>query len=418
MIKIKKIKNDKVYDITVDTTHNFYGNNILIHNCTEINVPVFPIREESIKRNIIFNSSEDRQQFYKLRQIAYYHSDDEKMLFKLQITMSKLYKFKHLDLTAVVDESEDYDYFTLTGLVNLSEVGVCLLGGINMGHCSDDRLPIVSEFLVRFLEEIIDYGTYSLPEVEKAAKMRRTCGIGFSDVFHLLAKNKKFYNTREGRQFVANRVELCSYHMIKTSIELAKERGACQLVDDTKYSQGLVPIDTYCKTVDELIGPNEEFELDWIDLKEELKANGIRHSTLMANAPYGSSSMVSNSTPGIEPPRFLETVKKGVVKLVPDIKKYGKYYTTAWGEDFDNISYFKFAAVFQKFMDQTISLNQYHNLLKTNGKKSKKLLIKEVLIWRYYGGRTMYYSNILSNDSVDGVDDNQESSCGSGGCEV
>ncbi len=391
---------------------------VMSNLCTEINVPVFPIRDESLKRNINFNSDEDRQRFYELRNDAYFHPDDEKLLFKYQLQMSKLYTFSDSNMIAEVDESKDFDYFTLTGLVNLSEVGVCILGGINMGNCTDERLPIVSEFLVRFLEEIIDYSTYSLPEVEKAAKMRRTIGIGFSDVFHLLVKNKKFYNTREGRQFVANRVELCSYHMIKTSVELAKERGACQLVSDTKYNDGIVPIDTYCRNVDELVGPNEEFDLEWWNLKEELKANGIRHSTLMANAPYGSSSMVSNSTPGIEPPRFLETSKKGVTKLVPDLKKYGKYYTTAWGDDFNNIDYFKFAtACFQKFMDQTISLNQYHNLLKTNGKKSKRLLIEETLTLRYYGGRTMYYSNILSNEQTDGEAD-EESSCGSGGCEV
>ena len=86
-----------------------------------------------------------------------------------------------------------------------------------MGHTTDKRLPIVSEYLVRFLEELIDMGTYDVPEVEKAAKMRRTLGIGFSDIFHLMAINKVFYNTREGRQFIANRVELCTYHMTRTT---------------------------------------------------------------------------------------------------------------------------------------------------------------------------------------------------------
>jgi len=130
--------------------------------------------------------------------------------------------------------------------------------------------------------------------------MRRTLGIGFSDIFHLMAKNKKFYNTREGRQFLSNRIELCAYHMTRTSIDLAKERGPCQLVSDTKYHDGIMPIDTYEKTVDELVGDNEEFALDWELLRSGLLKYGIRHSTLMANAPFGSSAMVSNSTSGIQ----------------------------------------------------------------------------------------------------------------------
>lgn len=398
---------------------------VIISNlCTEITVPIFPVRDESIKRNIIFNSEEDRQEYYKLRMDAYYCSDNDKELARFQSRMRPLYTFVDDDLTADVDESKDFDYFTLAGYVNLSEVGVCILGGINMGYCTDERLPVVSEFLVRLLEAIIDYGTYAVPEVEKAAKMRRTLGIGFSDVFHLMALNKKFYNTREGRQFISNRVELCSYHMIRTSIELAKEHGPCQLLSDTKYADGIMPCDTYNKNVDQLVGPNEEFDLDWEALRVDLLRYGIRHSTLMANAPFGSSAMVSNSTSGVEPPRGLVVSKKGNLKLVPGIKKIGKYYTTAWGEDFDNISYFKFLAVIQKWMDQTISVNQYHNLLLTGGKKKKSLLIKETLTARFFGLKTLYYSNIRSTNRKDGEDDEdeiieeEEVGCAGGGCIV
>jgi len=424
MLKIRILEEEKeVYDITVEDNHNFYGNGILIHNCTEIAVPIFPLNgQASIKRNIVFNSDEDRRLFYSLRTQAYFHGDNTKELLKLQKDMSELYTFTTKDLVADVDESEDFDYFTLYGLVNLAEVGVCILAGINMGYCTDDRLPIVSEFLVRFLEELIKYGEYSAPEVEKAAIMRRTLGIGFSDVFHLMAINKKFYNTREGRQFLSDRIELCSYHMIRTSIDLAEEFGPCQLVSDTKYSKGILPIDTYAKTVDELIGSNEEFELDWALQRSRAKKHGIRHSTLMANAPFGSSAMVSNSTSGIEPPRGVATSKKGNLKLVPDIKKYSKYYTTTWGDDFNNIDYFKFVAVAQKWMDQTLSVNQYHNLLKSGGKKKKTELIEEVLTHRYFGGKTLYYSNIRSTDQEDGddgiIEEEEADGCAGGGCIV
>jgi len=437
-----KISAQKIFDTFIDerflqsreyttfvdnlNSHGSFVIPLIISNlCTEISVPIFPLNGEyNIKRNITFHSEEARRLFYSLRTDAYFHGDNTKELLKLQYEMSRLYVFDSatIDGTEDFDESKDFDYFTLYGLVNLAEVGVCILAGINMGYCTDERLPIVSEFLVRFLEELIKYGDYSATEVEKAAIMRRTLGIGFSDVFHLMAINKKFYNTREGRQFLANRIELCSYHMIKTSIDLAEEYGPCQLVSDTKYAKGILPIDTYAKTVDELIGANEEFDLDWDLLRDRARKFGIRHSTLMANAPFGSSAMVSNSTSGIEPPRGVATSKKGNLKLVPDIKKYGKYYTTAWGDDFNNIDYFKFVACAQKFMDQTLSVNQYHNLLKSGGKKKKTELIEEVFTHRYYGGKTLYYSNIRSTDQEDGddgiIEEEEADGCAGGGCIV
>lgn len=396
--------------------------------CLEIFQPTMPIRGISIKRNIKFETKEDRVAFYELRTQAYFSQIDDNMIKVFKDEMRKYYNFVSDDINAVVDETIDYDYFDLDETVNLSEVGVCILAGINMGHCTDARLPIVSEYLVRLLEELIDYMEYDLPEVEKAAKMRRPLGIGFSDIFHLMAREKVFYNTREGRQFFHDRIELCAFYMTKTSIELAKERGPCQLITDTKYSDGIMPIDTYRKTVDELVDPNHNpFGLDWESLRVELKKYGMRHSTLMANAPYGSSSMVSNSTPGIEPPRNLANSKKGVTKLVPDIHKYGKYYTTVWSPEFNNIDYFKFVAVMQKWMDQATSANQYLDLISSGGKIKKSRLIEETLTARYYGLKTLYYSNIRSNRKKDGEEDSEQEeielesekeACASGGCEV
>jgi len=386
--------------------------------CLEIEVPHYPMQENiNIKRNIVFKNTEARKEYYELRKQTYFHQTNEKEANKLKQKMRTTYNFAYVDLNAEVDETNDWDYFDLNGYVNLSEIGVCILGGVNVGHCKNNkRLKIVSEYLVRLLEELIDYNDWDLPETEKAAKMRRTLGIGFSDVFHDLAINKTFYNTKEGRQHIADKIEICSYSMIKTSVELAKEKGKCQLFSDTKYSKGILPIDTYNKNVDELI---DDVKLDWESLRKDVIEYGMRHSTLMANAPFGSSSQVSNSTPGIEPPRDIANTKKGVTKLVPDIK-FKNYYTTTWGDDFNNIDYFKFVAVLQKFMDQTISTNQYVNLLKTsNGKVKKSTLIDETLSAMYYGLKTLYYLNIRSTNTKDGEDLEEETtSCDSGGCEV
>jgi ribonucleoside-diphosphate reductase alpha chain len=309
----------------------------------------------------------------------------------------------------------------LDGSKGTPEVGVCILAGLQHGYLTDERVPFAAEYLVRFLEEMIDYMDYTEPEVEYAAKKRRTLGIGHSDVFHYLAKNKVFYNTLEGRNLMHKRYELAHYYMTKTSIDLAEEKGACELIGDTWYSEGLFPIDRYKKTVDELV--TEPLHMPWDSLRERAKKFGMRHSTLGANAPYGNSAKTGNATSGLEPSRFLATIKSDkkvkVTQLVPEYSKLKNYYTTAWGADFNNVDYFKFLAVAQKFLDQSISANQYTNLLKyEDGKVPMAVLEEEMLTLYYYGGKTMYYQNFRSDDSKDGIDGEEQKGCASGGCIV
>jgi ribonucleoside-diphosphate reductase alpha chain len=164
--------------------------------------------------------------------------------------------------------------------------------------------------------------------------------------------------------------------------------------------------------------------MDWEWLRAEIKKHGLRHSTLMAEAPYGNSSKPSNSTPGIEPPRNLVTTKKDnkvkVKQVVPEYSKYKNYYTTAWGDDFNNIDYFKFVAIMQKFIDQGISTNQYADMTKfENEKYPLKLLELEYLTAYKYGLKTLYYQNFKSEKVEEDEDTEVENEgCGSGGCEV
>lgn len=302
----------------------------------------------------------------------------------------------------------------------LPEIAVCILAGINHGNVSDDRIPIIAEILVRFLDNMIDYMDYSDKEIEYSAKKRRTLGIGDSDIFHFLAKNKKFYNTVDGRDLLHERIELTSYSLYNASIELAKEKGPCELFNDTKYADGWLPIDTYCKNVDSLLSTN--LKLDWELLREKLIKYGIRNSTLKATPPFGNSAKVSNSTSGAEPPRFLATTKEDknfkITQLVPEYTKLKNYYTTAWGEDFNNIDYFKFISIIQKFTDQSISTNQYTNLMRYNGKVPLDVLIEEFLVAYKYGLKSLYYENFRSDDDADGVELEENKGCASGGCIV
>lgn len=307
----------------------------------------------------------------------------------------------------------------LDGSLGTPEIGSCILGGINHGYTKDDDIEAVCDYLVNFLDYMIDYSDYLIPEVEYSAKKRRTLGIGHSDIFHYLAKNKKFYNTTEGRELIHNRIEKCYYYLLKASNELAKTRGKCELYDDTKYSDGYLTFDEYKDHKE----TNFKLLMDWKTLRESIKEYGLRNSTVSAVAPYGSSSMVSNSTPGIEPPRELVTIKGDkstkIMKLVPEYARFKNYYTTAWGDDFNNIDYFKFIGIIQKFTDQSISTNQYTNVLRYKDNIVPLTeIIKEILTANKYGLKTLYYQNFLSIENKDGISDEKQEGCGSGGCVV
>lgn len=172
----------------------------------------------------------------------------------------------------------------LDGSLGTPEIGSCILGGINHGYVKDDDIEAVCDYLVNFLDYMIDYSDYSIPEVEYSAKKRRTLGIGHSDIFHYLAKNKKFYNTTEGRELIHNRIEKCYYYLLKASNELAKTRGKCELYDDTKYSDGYLTFDEY-KDYKET---NFKLLMDWKTLRQSIKEHGLRNSTVSAVAPYGN----------------------------------------------------------------------------------------------------------------------------------
>jgi len=213
-----------------------------------------------------------------------------------------------------------------------------------------------------------------------------------------LAKNNLRYDTDEGRKIMHRYMERFQYGLIKASNMLAKEKGACELFDRTKYADGILPIDTYAEAVDEIV--ENDLVMDWDSLREEVKKYGLRNSALSAIPPAASSSVVSNSTPGVDPVRKLliaKMSKYGALKqLVPGFGQYEENYTLAW--DIDNEEYLKFIAIFQKFIDQSISTNQYYDISKyKNNKVPVKDLIRHDGIAYKYGLKTLYYMNINDN---------------------
>ncbi len=279
------------------------------------------------------------------------------------------------------------------------EIAMCILSNINFGKLdSIDEIDNLTDLLVRFLDELIDYQEYPVRVAEKSTKNRRSLGIGVSDVFHFLAKNNLQFNQAGGRKVIHQYIERFQYGLIKTSALLAKEKGACKYYNRTKYSDNIFPIDTYAKAVDS-ITPNELL-CDWKALRELVKANGLRNSALSAIPPAASSSIVSNSTPGVDPVRKLliaKMSKYGPLKqLVPGYELYKENYPLAW--DIDNKEYMEFVAIFQKFLDQSISTNMYYDVSKyPNSKVPMRNLIRHESLAYKYGLKTLYYLN--SNDN-------------------
>ena len=220
------------------------------------------------------------------------------------------------------------------------EIALCILSAVNVGVVKDEELEEICDLAVRGLEELIDYQEYPVSAAEMSTRARRSLGIGYIGLAHYLAKNRVKYSDQNAWNLVHELTEKFQYYLLKSSNELAKEKGACDYFDRTKYSQGILPIDTYKKDVDDIVKPN--YNMDWEKLRAEIMTNGLRHSTLTAQMPSESSSVSSNATNGIEPPRDYLSVKKskkGTLKqIVPQYSHLKSAYTLLWDMP-DNTGY-------------------------------------------------------------------------------
>jgi ribonucleoside-diphosphate reductase alpha chain len=279
---------------------------------------------------------------------------------------------------------------------NDSEIATCILSAINVGKIrSDDELEEMCDLVVRSLDELIDYQSYPVKAAENFTKRRRSLGIGYIGLAHYLAKLGFKYDSKEAWKAVHELSESFQYFLLKSSNNLAKERGACEYFHRTKYADGILPIDTYKKDVDEIV--NVEYQHDWEKLRNDIKQYGLRHSTLSAQMPSESSSVVSNSTNGIEPPRGYMSIKlskKGPLKqIVPQYQTLKNYYTLLWDMP-SNRGYINVVAMMQKFFDQAISANTSYNPENyENNEVPISVMMNDLLTVYKYGGKTLYYHN-------------------------
>jgi ribonucleoside-diphosphate reductase alpha chain len=276
------------------------------------------------------------------------------------------------------------------------EIALCILSAINVGKLKTlDEMESLCDLAVRGLEELIDYQDYPVDAARRSTLARRSLGIGYIGLAHYLAKRGLKYSAQEALSEVHDLTEAFQYYLLRASNKIAQEKGPCQDFNRTKYSDGVLPIDSYKKDVDVLVSP--EYNYDWDSLRSDITTYGLRHSTLSAQMPSESSSVVSNATNGIEPPRdylSIKKSKKGPLKqIVPQYNSLKNNYTLLWDME-SNKGYIEIVAVIQKFFDQAISGNWSYNPGQyPDNEVPVSVMANDFLNTYKYGWKTSYYQN-------------------------
>ncbi|QHQ14839.1 ribonucleoside-diphosphate reductase subunit alpha [Pectobacterium parmentieri] len=304
------------------------------------------------------------------------------------------------------------------------EIALCTLSAFNLGAINSlDDLEDLATLAVRALDALLDYQDYPIKAAERGAMGRRTLGIGVINFAYYLAKNGVRYSDGSANGLTHKTFEAIQYYLLKASNVLAREQGACPWFNETTYSQGILPIDTYKRDLDAIC--NEPLHLDWETLRNDIKEYGLRNSTLSALMPSETSSQISNATNGIEPPRghiSVKASKDGILRqVVPEYETLKDAYELLW-EMPNNDGYLQLVGVMQKFVDQAISSNTNYDPSRfPSGRVPMKQLLKDLVTAYKFGVKTLYYQN--TRDGAEDVQDDllaepQDDGCEGGACKI
>jgi ribonucleoside-diphosphate reductase alpha chain len=271
-------------------------------------------------------------------------------------------------------------------------IALCILSALNVGTLkSEKELEEHCDIIVRQLDELIDIQEYPVKAAELSARKYRPLGVGIIGLAHYLARNSVKYDDPEAVNLVHRLAESIQYYLLKASNQLAREKGPCEGFSETKYSEGILPIDTYKKSIDDFC--SEPLQHDWESLRDDIVKYGLRNTTLTAAMPSEASSKLSNTTNGIEPPRGYLSIKRKTKIIVPQYNKLKNNYTLAWDMK-SNEGYFNIVAVIQKFFDQAISANWYYNPEHyPENKVPMSVIVRDFLSSFQKGHKTAYYNN-------------------------
>ena len=393
-------------EITLFSPHDVLGlydsfgtdkfDDLYIQYENDSSVPSKKIKAQELFLNLLKERAETGRVYIMNIDHCNFHSS-----FKDQITMSNL--CQEITLPVVPLQHIDDD--------GPEEIATCILSALNVGKIkSDEELEELCDLTVRALEELIDYQDYPVKAAENFTKRRRALGVGFIGLAHYLAKLGFAYDSQDAWDAIHSLSESFQYYLLKTSNQLAKERGHCEYFGRTKYSDGILPIDTYKKDVDEI--SNIPFQHDWEELRASILKYGLRHSTLSAQMPSESSSVVSNATNGIEPPRGYLSVKKSkkgpLKQIVPQYNTLKNNYTLLWDMK-SNLGYINIVAVMQKFFDQAISANWSYNPENYPDNEVPVSVMAHDMLYSYsVGHKTAYYQNTYDNKTDEVIEESKQ----------
>ncbi|AEI75067.1 Ribonucleoside-diphosphate reductase 1 subunit alpha [Candidatus Moranella endobia PCVAL] len=303
------------------------------------------------------------------------------------------------------------------------EIALCTLSAFNLGAIDSlNDLHDLATLAVRALDALLDYQKYLVPAAKRSALGRRTLGVGVINFAYYLAKNGVRYSDGSANNLTHRTFEAMQYYLLKASNDLARERGACPLFNETTYAQGILPVDTYKKDLDSIV--SEPLYYDWEALRENIKQHGLRNSTLSALMPSETSSQISNATNGIEPPRGLVSIKAskdGILRqVVPESIRLQEAYELLW-EMSSNEGYLHLVGVMQKFVDQAISANTNYDPSRfPAGKVPMKQLLQDLLTAYKFGVKTLYYHNTRdgAEDAQEDMQSTQQENCENGACKL
>ncbi|NKF50681.1 ribonucleoside-diphosphate reductase subunit alpha [Shewanella sp. WXL01] len=305
------------------------------------------------------------------------------------------------------------------------EIALCTLSALNLGAIENlDEIEVLADLAVRALDNLLDYQDYPIKSAHLGSMNRRTLGIGVINFANYLAKNGKRYSDGSANNLTHKTFEAIQFYLLKASMNLAKEQGACPLFNETTYAKGILPIDTYKRALDEIC--DEPLHLDWETLRSDIQTHGLRNSTLSALMPSETSSQISNATNGIEPPRGLISVKASkdgqLKQVVPDFETLKHDYELLWNMP-SNEGYLQLVGLMQKFVDQAISANTNYDPARFDDQKvPMKVLLKDLLTAYKLGVKTLYYHNTRDgasdqHDDITSVE-KEDNDCAGGACKI
>ena len=286
-------------------------------------------------------------------------------------------------------------------------IALCTLGSINWGAFRNpEDMRRACRILQRSLCNILDYQDFLSVQSRLSNDEIQPLGIGVTNLAYWHAKRSLRYGESDALQEVKTWMEHQSFYLTEATVELAKERGKCRDSDRTRYGQGIFPWELRAQAVNELADFTPE--LDWEQLRSDMRSHGVRNATLMAIAPVESSSVVINSTNGIEMPMSLITVKESkagsFIQVVPEYQKLRNRYQLMWDQR-DCVGYLKTAAVLAAYVDQSISTNTFYNPAHFADRKVPTTLIAKNLMQACAWGLKTFYYSLINKQGAKAVDE-------------